>query len=52
MIKILGRKPRKRGLKHRGGGNYEGDKVPVFALIQCDGDRKFIAAKDVTEENC
>ncbi len=50
LIKILGRKPRRRGLKHRGRGNYEGDKVPVFALIQRDGDKVFTAAKDVTEE--
>ncbi len=46
----MGRKPRRRGLKHRGRGDYEGDKVPVFALIQRDGDRMFTAAKDATEE--
>ena len=46
MIKILGRKPRRSGLKHCGRGNYESDKVPVFALIQRNGDRLRIKLKN------
>ncbi len=41
LIKILGRKPRRRGLKHRGRGNYKSDKAPILALIQCDRDKVF-----------
>ena len=49
LIKMLGRVPRSRGLKRRGRGRYEVDKVPVFAFVERGGARLFTAAKDVTE---
>jgi transposase-like protein len=51
LIKLLGRKPRRRGLKRRGRGAYREDKVPVLAFIECGGRRLFASARDVTEEN-
>jgi transposase-like protein len=51
LIKLLGRKPRRRGLKRRDRGTYRGDKVPVFAFIERGGRRFFTSARDVTEEN-
>jgi len=50
LIKLLGRKPRRRGLKRRGRGTYRGDKVPVLAFIERGGRMLFTVAKDVTEE--
>lgn len=50
FIKLLGRLPRKSGLKRRGRGTYEEDKVPVFALIQRGGRKTFAPTKDATEE--
>ena len=49
LIKLLSRKPRRRGLK-RGRGTYREDKVPVFAFIERGGRRLFATARDVTEE--
>ena len=50
LIKLLGRKPRRRGLKRRGRGTYREDKVPVLAFIERGGRMLFTVAKDVTEE--
>jgi hypothetical protein len=50
LIKLLSRKPRRRGLKRRGRGTYREDKVPVFAFIERGGRRLFTTARDVTEE--
>ena len=51
LIKLLGRKPRRRGLKRRGRGAYREDRVPVLAFIERGGRRLFASARDVMEEN-
>jgi len=45
LIKLLGRKPRRRGR-----GTYGEDKVPVLAFIERGGRMLIAAAKNVTEE--
>jgi hypothetical protein len=50
LIKLLGRKPRRRGLRGAEVGEHTGDKVPVFAFIEHGGRMLITAAKDVTEE--
>jgi transposase-like protein len=50
LIKLLGRRPRRRGLKRRGRGTYREDKVPVLAFIERGGRRLLVTSGDVTEE--
>jgi transposase-like protein len=50
LIKLLGRRPRRRGLKRRGRVTYREDKVPVLASIERGGRRLFATSGDVTEE--
>ena len=51
LIKLLGGKSRRRGLRRRGRGTYGEDKVPASAFIERGGRMLITAAKNVTEEN-
>lgn len=45
--------PRSRGLATRGRGSYAGDKPPVFALVDCGSNNRFvIPAKSATNRLC
>ena len=50
LIKELGRRPRRRGLKHRGRGTYDQDKPPIFCLVQRGGGRHILAARNVKKD--
>lgn len=41
------REPRCRGLKRRGRGTYESDKVPILGLVEREGDIHFSVVKNV-----
>ncbi|MCD6505101.1 hypothetical protein J7M22_00620, partial [Candidatus Poribacteria bacterium] len=49
LIKELGRRLRKRGLKRRGRGRYQADRPPIIALILRGGYRIVFSAKRATK---
>lgn len=46
----LDRSPRKRGLKRRGRGTFDSDKVPVIALVQRHGETRLLTLKNVRSD--
>lgn len=44
---VLDRPPRRRGLKKRGRGTWENDKVPVFGLLRRDGEVRLFVLRNV-----
>ncbi|HEY77187.1 MAG TPA: IS1595 family transposase [Thermoflexia bacterium] len=47
---VLDRPPRRRGLKRRGRGTWDSDKVPVFGLLRRDGEVRLFVLRNVQTE--